>query len=62
VYARAGVAEYWLVDLNEDVVHSHSDPAHGAYRNVVSYRRGQSITPRLLPACAIPALDLLGER
>jgi hypothetical protein len=62
VYARAGLPEYWLVDLNEDVVHVHSDPSSGVYRAVASYRRDQSITPRLLPTCAISTLDLLGPK
>jgi Uma2 family endonuclease len=62
VYARAGLPEYWLVDLNEDVVHVHSDPSNGVYRAVADYRREQSITPRLLQACAIAALDLLGPK
>ena len=62
VYARAGLPEYWLVDLNEDVVHVHSDPSNGVYRALADYRREQSITPRLLQACAIAALDLLGPK
>jgi Uma2 family endonuclease len=60
VYAMAGVQEYWLVDLNEDVVCVYSDPSSVGYRCVARYRREQSIAPRLLPACAISALDLLG--
>ena len=60
VYARAGLPEYWVVDLNEDVVHVHSDPSSGVYRAVASYRRDRLITPRLLPACAMSTLDLLG--
>jgi Uma2 family endonuclease len=54
------VREYWLVDLNEDVVHVYSDPSSGGYRGVAGYRREQSITPHLLPAFAISAFDLLG--
>jgi hypothetical protein len=44
------------------VVHVHSDPSSGVYRAVASYRRDQAITPRLLPACAISTLDLLGPK
>ena len=61
VYAKAGVPEYWLVDLNENVVHVYSGPLNGVYRAMVSYRRDQSIAPRLLSACSISTLDLLGE-
>jgi Uma2 family endonuclease len=60
VYAMAGVPEYWLVDLNEDVVRVHSEPSNGIYRSAASYQRGQSIAPGLLAACTISALDLLG--
>lgn len=61
VYAKAGVVEYWLVDLNEDVVHVHADPSNAVYRSVTSYRRGQFLTPRSLPSGVISTLDLLGE-
>jgi Uma2 family endonuclease len=61
VYAKAGVAEYWLVNLNEDEVHVHVDPSNGVYRAATSYRRGQSLAPRSLPSLAISMLDLLGE-
>src|SRR5262245_16793442 len=37
LYARAGVPEYWLVDLNEDVVRVHSEPLNGIYRTVVNF-------------------------
>ncbi len=42
------------------VIHVHADPSNGIYRAVASYRREQSITPRLLPDFAISVLDLLG--
>jgi Uma2 family endonuclease len=61
IYAKASVVEYWLVDLNEDVVRLYSDPSKGVYRSETSLRRGQSLAPRSLPSCAIGAQDLLGE-
>ena len=61
VYAKAGVPEYWLVDLNDDVVHVHADPSNGIYRTLASCRRGPSIAPRALPSCAISTLDLIGQ-
>jgi Uma2 family endonuclease len=61
VYAQARLTEYWLVDLNEDVVHVHVEPFGGVYRKVTSCRRGASLAPRVLSSCAIPTVDLLGE-
>jgi Uma2 family endonuclease len=38
IYAAAGVPIYWVVDLTEQVVHVHTDPAETGYASVV--RRG----------------------
>jgi Uma2 family endonuclease len=58
VYAAAGVPEYWLADLNDNVVWCYSSPERGVYRSVEQRRRGQTLAPGLLPACAI-AVDVL---
>jgi Uma2 family endonuclease len=36
IYARAGVPEYWIVDVDERRVEVHRDPdtSHGRYRDV----------------------------
>jgi Uma2 family endonuclease len=57
LYARAGIPEYWLVDLNAGLVERYLSPDRGAYRSVEQLRRGQSIAPQLLPACTI-AVDV----
>jgi Uma2 family endonuclease len=57
-YAAAGILEYWLVDLNTNVVWRYSSPAQGTYRSVEQYRRGQSISPAQLASCLI-AVDVL---
>ena len=58
VYAAAGIQEYWLADLNANIVWRYSSPEQGAYRIVDPCQRGQSIAPRLLPGCVI-AVDVL---
>ena len=60
-YATAGIVEYWLVDLNTNVVWRYSSPEQGTYGSVEQYRRGQSIAPALLPACVIDVDVLLTE-
>ena len=32
IYARAGVPEYWVVDVKKAEVHRYADPQDGAYR------------------------------
>ena len=60
-YARSGVHEYWLADLNENVVTCYSSPEGGMYQSVRRYTRGQSLAPHLLPECVISTEDLLSE-
>ena len=58
VYAAASIPEYWLADLNANVVWRYSSPERGMYQRVESYGRGQSIAPLLFPTCAV-AVDVL---
>jgi Uma2 family endonuclease len=58
IYAESGVPEYWLADLNANLVSCYSAPHEGTYRSVQQYHRGQTITPQLLPQCPV-AVDLL---
>jgi Uma2 family endonuclease len=61
LYARAGIPEYWLADLNTNVVWRYSWPEGGAYKGVDQHRRGQSLAPTLLPTCLIAVDELLAE-
>jgi Uma2 family endonuclease len=59
IYAAAGIPEYWIVDLNTDLVRRYLSPESGVYQRIESCRRGQSIAPQLLPACVIEVDALL---
>ena len=58
IYAASGIPEYWLADLNANLVWRYSAPERGAFQRVEHGRRGESIAPQLLPACVI-ATDVL---
>jgi Uma2 family endonuclease len=34
IYAAAGVPTYWVIDVNRDVVHVHTDPSEDGYGSV----------------------------
>ena len=53
VYAEAGVPEYWIADLNTNVIWRHVSLEHGAYKTIEPCRRGETIAPRELPACLV---------
>jgi Uma2 family endonuclease len=61
VYAKAGVPEYWLVDLNANIVSGYSLPNDGVFRNLEQHRPGESIAPGLLTSCVISVSALLPE-
>ena len=54
LYARWGLVEYWVADLNAQRLWIYSSPDNGTYRTVEERRRGDKVAPRLLPACLIP--------
>jgi len=57
LYARHGIPEVWLVDLENNQLRVFSDPSEGAYRNLVTPTSLKSITPVRLPKVS---LDLSG--
>lgn len=44
LYGAAGVPEYWIVDLQREVVHVHRVPAGEGYREVSTAMRGDLLT------------------
>ena len=66
LYARAGVPEYWIINLPETRIERHRDPTvmpqacfGWHYRTVDHFGVGDSITPLLLPSVSIAVADLL---
>jgi Uma2 family endonuclease len=66
LYARAGILDYWLIDVVHNVVEVYRDPAatpdalYGwAYRNVAPLRPPAMVAPLVEPARSIPIADLL---
>jgi Uma2 family endonuclease len=55
IYARAGIAEFWIVDLTTDTVLVHRDADGDAYRSVTLARPPGVLDVRALAGVAIPA-------
>ncbi len=60
LYARRGIAEYWIVDLNGGEVIRHTEPVEGRYRRVTAVPPDQRFAPQRLPGCVVSPRDLLG--
>ena len=61
VYAAAGIPEYWIADLNGNVLWRHSSQEHGVYQRIEGQHRGHSIAPLQLPRCVVPVDAFLIE-
>jgi Uma2 family endonuclease len=59
LYARAGFADYWIVNLVERRVEVHRDPTPAGYRSRVSLAAGDEIAPLAAPAARIAVAALL---
>lgn len=49
IYARAGIPEYWMVDVQNEAVEVCKDPAGSSFSSVRQYRRGESVSPSAFP-------------
>ena len=61
LYARAGIREVWLVDLEAQRVEVYRDPSPNGYRSVREAARGDSLSPAAFPDVALHVSEILGE-
>ena len=66
LYARAGIPEYWVVNLVDSVLEVYREPARSrsarygwSYRDVRRQRRGDDIAPLYAPSARVLVADLL---
>ncbi|HWQ31789.1 MAG TPA: Uma2 family endonuclease [Blastocatellia bacterium] len=59
-YARAGIAEAWLVDLNNDRIEIYTQPDQGFYREIRLVSRKQRVISTTIPGLSLKADDILG--
>lgn len=57
IYARAGVPEYWVADVNARVIHQMWSPADDAYRERRQVPFGQAITAATVPRLRVETAD-----
>ena len=59
-YARSGIGEVWLVDLNAGVIERHTEPSESGLGLVRRVGRGETLESVALPALALPVDAALG--
>jgi Uma2 family endonuclease len=58
-HARAGVQEYWIVNLPERQLEVYREPSGARYRTVAIYGEQQTVTPLAAPQASVRVSDLL---
>ena len=60
LYARAGIPEYWIVDLNGERIEVYTEPFEADYRAVRIHLRGELLAPAFAPELSIAVDAILG--
>jgi Uma2 family endonuclease len=59
LYARAGIVEYWVLDIENRRLHVHRDPAGDLYGSVRRYEESEEVAPLAAPTSPIAVSELL---
>ena len=62
IYARAGIPEYWIVNLPDSVLEVYRDPSGDDYRSRTVLRAGDVVHTLVAAASALSVADLLPPR
>jgi Uma2 family endonuclease len=59
LYARAGVPEYWIVDVSSRIVHVHRAPSAAGFADIRSHREDAVLRPLSFPEVEIRVASVL---
>jgi Uma2 family endonuclease len=60
LYARAGIEEFWVVNLQDDEVEVYAQPSGGAYQLVRRLGRGETVNSENVPGLSLEVDAVLG--
>jgi Uma2 family endonuclease len=61
LYARSGVAESWIVDIDDRVMHVFRDPGRDGYRRTHTAQVGDRVACAALPEVAVEVAELFPD-
>jgi Uma2 family endonuclease len=61
LYARAGIAEYWVLDVLGRRLIVHRDPQDGRYASATAYTEQESVAPLAAPDSSFQIRDVFPE-
>lgn len=60
MYARAGVAEVWIVNLADELIETYADATGGEYQTTASAVRGEEVQARSVASLRLSVAEVLG--
>jgi Uma2 family endonuclease len=61
LYAAAGLADYWIVNIPERTIEVRRDPRGGSYTSLVVLKAGDEARPLAFPEIALPVTRLFPD-
>lgn len=60
-YARSGIAEYWVLDVNDRKLHIYRSPSANGYQSETILAESLAVAPLAFPECVVVVKELLGS-
>jgi Uma2 family endonuclease len=60
IHAKAGISDYWLVNLPERQIEVHREPRSTGYRTTTRYMPGDTLSPLAFPEIILGVDEILG--
>jgi Uma2 family endonuclease len=61
LYARAGIVEYWVLDIVARRMIVHRDPHDGRYTSIISFGANERVAALAAPGCALRVGDVFPQ-
>jgi Uma2 family endonuclease len=61
LYAEAGIEEFWLVNLKENIIETYSQPKNGNYRLAQILEPGETIQSKTIENLTLKVEEILGS-
>ncbi len=60
LYAKAGIPEVWITDVNGETIERYTDPQGDQYGTKQTFKRGQTISVKALPNITLTVDSIFG--
>jgi len=62
LYARAGIADYWIVNLRDRRIEVYREPRPDGYRTMTRYAPGETLSPLAFADVTLKVDEILGVK